>query len=61
MYYSCPFDLRVASRYNPQVEWTLNKFILRRQDRSLLKYTNGGVCSILEKRICLLKKILGFH
>jgi hypothetical protein len=44
-----------ASYYSHGVERTLDKLPLRGQDRSPSKYTNCGVCVILESKVCPLE------
>jgi hypothetical protein len=53
--------LRGTSLYGCGVKRILDKLSSRGQDRSLLKYTNCGVCISLKIKICPLKENLGFH
>jgi hypothetical protein len=53
--------LRGASHYGRRAESTGNKLFSWVQGRSPLKYTNSGVCTSLERKVCLLEESLGFH
>jgi hypothetical protein len=52
--------LRGASYYGRWIEKTLYKPSSRGQGRSPLKYRNYGLCISFERKVCLLKKSLGF-
>jgi hypothetical protein len=54
-------NVRGASKKGHQVERTLDKLPSRGQDRSLLKYTNCGICVSFEIKVCFLEESLGFH
>jgi hypothetical protein len=53
--------MRGVSHYSRGVERTSDKFPLRRQGRSPLKYVNCRLCISLERKVCPLKESLGFH
>jgi hypothetical protein len=50
-----------ASHYGRQVEKTLDKLSSKGQGGNPLKYTNCKLCIGLDRKICPLEEILGFH